>query len=88
MGALDWVHIEWVYLVAHAHSLSRLWHEIFGQLNYMYLQQLSTQKLVHGLPKVSCVGGFCPRRVLGKKTLRSFSIRKFLACYNTSWVGA
>jgi hypothetical protein len=53
--------------IAHADALSKLWHERFGHLNYRYLQQLSTQKLVLGLPKVSCTDGVCPGCVLGKQ---------------------
>jgi hypothetical protein len=53
--------------IAHVDSLSRLWHEIFGHLNYKYLQQLSTQNLVLGLPKVSCTDGVCLGCVLGKQ---------------------
>jgi hypothetical protein len=52
--------------IAHVDALSKLWHERFGHLNYRYLQQLSTQKLVLGLPKVSCTDGVCPGCVLGK----------------------
>jgi hypothetical protein len=29
--------------ITHVYSLSSLWHEIFGHLNYKYLQQLRTQ---------------------------------------------
>ena len=53
--------------IAHADALSKLWHERFGHLNYRYLQQLSTQKLVLGLPKVSCTDGVCSGCVLGKQ---------------------
>jgi len=53
--------------IAHDDSLSSIWHEVFGHVNYRYLQQLRTQKLVHGLTKFSCTDGVCPRCVLGKK---------------------
>ena len=30
------------YLIAHADSMSRIWHEHLGHVNYKYLQQMST----------------------------------------------
>lgn len=53
--------------IAHADSLSRLWHERLGHLNYRYMQQMNSQKLVLGLPKVSCTDGVCLGCVLGKQ---------------------
>ena len=53
--------------ISHVDALGRLWHEIFGHINYRYLQQLSTQKLVFGLPKVSCTYEVCPGCFLGKQ---------------------
>ena len=35
-----------VSLVAHADTVSKLWYERFGHVNYRYLQQMSTQELV------------------------------------------
>ena len=54
------------YFIAHVDSLSRIWHERFGHLKYRYLQQMNSQKLVLGLPKVSCTDGVCLGCVLGK----------------------
>ena len=47
------------YLVAHADLVNRLWHERIGHVNYRYLQQMSTQALVLGLPHISCIDGVC-----------------------------
>jgi hypothetical protein len=35
-----------VVLLTHVNEVNRLWHEIFGHLNYCYLQQLSKQGMV------------------------------------------
>ena len=45
--------------VAYANIVSRLWHEHFGHVNYRYVQQMSTQALVLGLPHISCIDGVC-----------------------------
>jgi hypothetical protein len=52
--------------VAHSDDLSKLWHELFGHLNYHSLQQLGNQQMVIGLPLVSCRDGVCVGCVLGK----------------------
>lgn len=53
-------------LITHADSVSKLWHERLGHVNYKYLQQMSTQALVLGLPQISCTYGVCHGCVLGK----------------------
>ena len=55
-----------VSLVAHADTVSKLWHERLGHVNYRYLQQMSTQGLVIGLPQISCTDGVCQGCALGK----------------------
>jgi len=52
--------------ISHVDSLSRLWHERFGHLNYRYLQQMNSQKLFLGHLKVSCSDEVCPGCFLGK----------------------
>jgi len=37
-------------IIAHADLVSKLWHEHLGHVNYIYLQQMSSQALVIGLP--------------------------------------
>ena len=54
-------------LIAHADSVSRLWHEHLGHVNYRYLQQMSTQALVLRLPQITCTDGVCQGCVLGKQ---------------------
>ena len=69
--------------IAHADSLSRLWHERYGHLNDRYLQQMHSQKLVRGLPKVSCTDGVCPGCVLGKQHQDSFPKGKAMCATET-----
>jgi hypothetical protein len=57
---------------AHSNDLSKLWHEWFGHLTYHSLQQLCNQKMVTGLPLVSCRDGVCAGYVLGKHHQESF----------------
>ena len=39
-------------LLIHANEASKLWHEIFGHLNYKYLSDLSEKEMVIGLPMI------------------------------------
>lgn len=39
--------------------INRLWHEIFGNLNYKYLHQLSKENMVEGLPAIKFTRGVC-----------------------------
>jgi hypothetical protein len=52
--------------VAHSDDLSNIWHEWFGHLNYLLLQQLCNQQMVTGHPLVSCRDGVCANCVLEK----------------------
>ena len=53
-------------LLIHANEASKLWHEIFGHLNYKYISDLSEKYMVAGLPKIKFSKGFCQGRILGK----------------------
>jgi hypothetical protein len=53
-------------LLTHCDEVSRLWHEIFGHLNYCYLQQLNKQGMVIGLPNIKYFDGVCQGCILGK----------------------
>jgi hypothetical protein len=52
--------------IAHSDDLRKLWHEQFGHLNYLSLQQLCNQHMVTGLPLVSCRDGVFVGCVLRK----------------------
>ena len=50
----------------HDNEESKLWHEIFGHLNYKYLSDLSENNMVIGLPKIKFSKGFYQGCILGK----------------------
>ena len=50
--------------VAHSDNLSKLWHEWFGHLNYLSLQQLCKDNMVTGLSMVFYKDGVCSNYVL------------------------
>ena len=58
--------------VAHSDDVSRVWHERFGHLNFRSLQNLCKEKMVIGLPMVSCKDGVCFGCVLNKHHRDSF----------------
>jgi hypothetical protein len=51
---------------------SRIWHRMFGHLNFRYLQQLSKHRLVDGLPNIYFSKGVCERCVLKKHPQEKF----------------
>ena len=53
-------------LLIHANEASKIWHEIFGHLNYKYFSDLSENDMVIGLPKVKFSKGVCQGCILGK----------------------
>jgi hypothetical protein len=59
-------------LLTHADESSRIWHEIFGNLNFRYMQQLSKKILVHGLLDIHFSKGVCEGCVLGKHPKEKF----------------
>jgi hypothetical protein len=59
-------------LLTHADESSRIWHKIFGHLNFRYIQQLSKHKLVDGLPNIHFSKGVCEGCVLGKNPQEKF----------------
>jgi hypothetical protein len=59
-------------LLTHVDESSRIWHERFGHLNFRYMQQLSKQILVDGLPDIHFSKGVCEGCVLGKHPQEKF----------------
>ena len=51
---------------AHSDKLRKIWHERFGHLNYISLQQLCEDNMVTSLPMVSCKDGVCSNCVRKK----------------------
>ena len=63
-------------LLIHANEESKLWHEIFGHLNYKYLSNLSEKQMVIGLPNIKFSKGVCQGCILGKHP--SINLRKLV----------
>jgi hypothetical protein len=59
-------------LLTHDDESSRIWHERFGHLNFRYMQHLSKNKLVDGLPDIHFSKGVCEGCVLGKHPKEKF----------------
>ena len=49
-------------LMTHGNEVSRLWHEIFGHLNYKYFQKLQNHSMVEGLPTIKTSKEFGGRK--------------------------
>jgi hypothetical protein len=63
---------DFALLLTHADESSRIWHEIFGHLNFRYMLQLSKNRLVDGLPDIHFSKGVCEGCVLGKHPQEKF----------------
>jgi hypothetical protein len=59
-------------LLTHADESSRICNEWFRHLNFRYMQQLSKQGMVDGLPNIHFSKGICEGRVLGKHPQEKF----------------
>jgi hypothetical protein len=57
---------DFALLPTHADESSRIWHQIFGQLNLRYMQQLSKKRLVYGIPNIHFSKGVCEGCVIKK----------------------
>ena len=53
-----------------------IWHEIFGHLNFKYLQQLHNDKMVEGLPVIQTSNGECSSRLVGKHPEKRYEVGK------------
>ena len=56
----------------HANEESKIWHEIFGHLNYKYLSDLSEKYMVIGLPNIKFNKGVFQGCILGKHPEHKF----------------
>ena len=46
-------------LLSHANETSKLWHEIFGHMNYNYIQTLNKDEMVEGIPSIKSSNVAC-----------------------------
>ena len=63
-------------LLSHANNTSKIWHEIFGNLNFKYLQQLHNDKMVEGLPLIQTSDGVCFGCLVGKHPEKRYEVGK------------
>ena len=59
-------------LLSHANETRKLWHEIYGHINYRYLQALRKEIMVEGLPTIKFSNGTCKGCVVGKHVERGY----------------
>jgi hypothetical protein len=59
--------------LSQSNDISRLWHEIFGHLNYKYLHQLNKENMVEGLPAIKFTSSVCQGCILGKHPEKSLT---------------
>jgi hypothetical protein len=59
-------------LFTHDDESSRIWHKMFENLNFRYMQQLSKQGMVDGLPDIHFFKGIYEGCVLGKHLQEKF----------------
>jgi hypothetical protein len=65
-------------LLTHADESSRIWHERFEHLNFIYMQQLRKKGMVDGLPNIHFSKGIFEGCVLGKHPQEKFDKGKTL----------
>jgi hypothetical protein len=59
-------------LLTHADESSRVWHEIFGHLNFRYMQRLAKQGMVKGLTYIHFSKGVCEGSIIDKHLEEKF----------------
>jgi hypothetical protein len=68
----EFIELDSALLLTHVDESSRIWHEIFGHLNFRYMQQFIKQILVDGLPEIHFSKGVCEGCVLRKHPQEKF----------------
>jgi hypothetical protein len=68
----EFIEPNFALLLTHADENSRIWHERFGHLNFIYMQKISKQGMVDGLPDIHFSKGTCEGCVLGKHPQEKF----------------
>jgi hypothetical protein len=62
----EFIEPGYALLLTHADESNRIWNEMFGHLNFIYMQHLSKQGLVDDLPDIHFSKEICEGCVLGK----------------------
>jgi hypothetical protein len=68
----EFIEPDYALLLTHADERSRIWHKIFGHLNFIYMKQLRKQGMVDGLPNIHFSKGICEGCLLGKHPQEKF----------------
>jgi hypothetical protein len=68
----EFIEPDYTLLLTHADESSRIWHERFGNLNFRYMQQISKQGMLDGLPNIHFFKGICEGCVIGKHPQKKF----------------
>ena len=63
-------------LLTRANNTRNLWHEIFGHLNFKYLEKLYNDKMVEALLLIQTSDGVCPSCLVGKHTKKIYEVGK------------
>jgi hypothetical protein len=62
----EFIDPDFSLLLTHVDESSRMWHERFVHLNFIYMKQISKKILVDGLTDIHFSKGICEGCVLGK----------------------
>jgi hypothetical protein len=68
----EFIEPDFALLLTHVDESSRIWHKMFGHLNFIYMQHLRNNGLVDGLPNIHFSKGICEGCVLGKHPQEKF----------------
>jgi hypothetical protein len=72
----EFIELDYALLLTHADESSRIWHERFKNLNFIYMQQINKKGMVDGLPNIHFSKGICEGCVLGKHPQEKFDKEK------------
>ena len=62
--------------LSHANNTSNIWHEIFGHLNFKYLQQLHNDKMVEDFPSIQTSNGACTGFLVCEHPKKGYDVGK------------
>jgi hypothetical protein len=68
----EFIELDFALLLTHADERSRIWDEMFRNLNFRYMQQISKKGMVDGIPNIHFSKGICVGCVLGKHPQEKF----------------
>ena len=63
-------------LLSHAKNTSKIWHEIFGHLNFKYMKQLHNDNMVEGFPSIQTFDGVCAGCLVCKHPEKKYDVGK------------